>query len=72
VLIEPNLRTPFIRLNLGDADANPLSAANRYVLHFAKNEIAPVGAFWSATLYDKDGFPTANVLTIARGTGNSP
>ena len=49
-------------LNLGDADGKPLNGANRYVLHFAKNEIPPVDAFWSITLYDKDGFPTANVL----------
>jgi hypothetical protein len=40
----------------------PLIGANKYVLAFAKNEIPPVGAFWSITLYDKDGFPTANAL----------
>ena len=49
-------------LNLGDADGKPLSGANKYVLHFVKSEIPPVGAFWSITLYDKDGFPTANAL----------
>jgi hypothetical protein len=49
-------------LNLGDADGMPLTGANQYVLHFAKNEIPPVAAFWSVTLYDKDGFPTANDL----------
>jgi hypothetical protein len=49
-------------INLGDADGKPLTGANKYELHFAKNEIPPVGAFWSVTLYDKDGFPTANVL----------
>jgi len=49
-------------LGLGDADGKPLTGANKYVLHFAKNEIPPVGAFWSVTLYDKDGFPTANTL----------
>jgi len=49
-------------LNLGDADAKLLTGANKYVLHFAKNEIPPVGAFWSVTLYDEDGFPAANDL----------
>ena len=39
-----------------------MTGASRYVLHFAKNEIPPAGAFWSVTLYDKDGFPTANAL----------
>jgi hypothetical protein len=49
-------------LNLGDAEGQPLSGVNKYVLHFAKNEIPPVGAFWSVTLYDKAGFPTSNAL----------
>ncbi len=49
-------------LNLGDADGKPLTGTNKYVLQFAKNEIPPVAAFWSITLYDKDGFPTANAL----------
>ncbi|MBV8138139.1 MAG: DUF1254 domain-containing protein [Deltaproteobacteria bacterium] len=49
-------------LNVGDADGKPLTGANRYALHFAKDQIPSVGAFWSITLYDKDGFPTANVL----------
>jgi hypothetical protein len=49
-------------LNIGDADSKPLNGTNKYVLQFAKNEIPPAAAFWSITLYDKDGFPTANVL----------
>ena len=49
-------------INLGDADGKPLTGANKYVLRFAKNEIPPVGAFWSVTLYDEDGVPTANAL----------
>ena len=49
-------------INLGDAEGRPLTGANRYVLHFPKTEIPPVGAFWSVTLYDKDGFPTTNAL----------
>jgi hypothetical protein len=49
-------------LNVGDADGNPLTGVNKYLMHFAKNEIPPVSAFWSVTLYDKDGFPTVNAL----------
>jgi hypothetical protein len=48
-------------LNLGDADGKPLTGASKYVLRFAKNQIPPVGAFWSIT-FDKDGFPTANAI----------
>jgi hypothetical protein len=32
------------------------------VQHFTKDEIPPAKAFWSVTLYDKDGFPSANEL----------
>jgi hypothetical protein len=49
-------------LNMGDADGKPLTGANQYVLHFARNEIPPAQAFWSVTLYDEHGFPTANDL----------
>ena len=49
-------------LNIGDADGKPLKGANQYTLHFGKNEIPPAKAFWSVTLYDKEGFPTANDL----------
>jgi hypothetical protein len=49
-------------LNLADADGKPLTGANKYTLHFGKTEIPPVEAFWSVTLYDKDGFSTANAL----------
>ena len=30
-------------MNVGDADGKPLTGANKYVLHFAKNEIPPAG-----------------------------
>jgi hypothetical protein len=49
-------------LNIGDENGQPLTGANRYVLHFAQNEIPPAQAFWSVTLYDEHGFPTANDL----------
>ncbi len=49
-------------LNVVDADGKPLNGANNYVMHFSKEELPPVDAFWSLTMYDKDGFQAANVL----------
>jgi hypothetical protein len=49
-------------LNIADSDGEPLDGANKYVLHFAKSELPPVGAFWSVTLYDGNGFQIANPL----------
>lgn len=34
-----------------DADGQPLSGANRYTLHFAADQLPPVNAFWSLTMY---------------------
>jgi hypothetical protein len=49
-------------LNLGDESGKPLDGANKYVLHFDNGATPPVGAFWSVTLYDSDGFQVANPL----------
>ena len=49
-------------LNLGDESGKPLDGANKYVLHFDKGITPPVNAFWSITLYNSDGFQTANAL----------
>jgi len=45
-----------------DADGKPLDGTNDYVLHFSKEELPPVEAFWSVTMYDAEGFPVANPL----------
>ena len=37
-------------------------AENKYVLHFDKDELPPVDAFWSLTMYDAEGFQAANPL----------
>ncbi|CDF84489.1 hypothetical protein PKB_3142 [Pseudomonas knackmussii B13] len=47
---------------VADADGKPLSGSNDYVLRFDKGQQPPVGAFWSLTLYDKEGFQVANPL----------
>jgi hypothetical protein len=49
-------------LNLGDDTGEPLDGANRYTLHFDKSDMPPVNAFWSVTLYDREGFQVANSL----------
>lgn len=49
-------------LLLSDADGKPLTGDNKYVLHFSKEELPPVGAFWSLTMYDDAGFQVANPI----------
>jgi len=49
-------------LNLADDTGKPLDGANKYAIRFAKDEIPPVSAFWSITLYDTEGFQVANPL----------
>jgi hypothetical protein len=49
-------------LNLADSEGKPLDGANNYIIHFDKDEIPPVQAFWSITLYDPEGFQVANPL----------
>ncbi|MBI4962406.1 MAG: DUF1254 domain-containing protein [Desulfomonile tiedjei] len=49
-------------LNLVDETGKPLDGANKYTVHFDKSAMPPVGAFWSITLYDSQGFQVANSL----------
>ena len=49
-------------LNLADSDGNPLDGGNSYTIHFDKEQIPPVQAFWSITLYDNAGFQVANPI----------
>jgi hypothetical protein len=49
--------------NLGDEAGRPLDGANKYMIHFDKEALPPVRAFWSITLYDQDGFQVENVLS---------
>jgi hypothetical protein len=49
-------------LCLADADGRPLEGEHDYVLHFERDELPPVDAFWSVTMYDAEGFQVANPL----------
>ena len=45
-----------------DADGNLFDGVNKYVIHFDKGQTPPVNAFWSLTMYDKDGFFIENPI----------
>ena len=45
-----------------DQEGKQLKGQHRYVLHFAKEQLPPVKAFWSLTMYDKDSFLVPNPL----------
>jgi hypothetical protein len=45
-----------------DADGNPYSGENKYVMHFAKGELPPVNGFWSLTMYNAEYFFYDNEL----------
>jgi hypothetical protein len=49
-------------LNIGDKDGRPLDGAGSYTIHFDRESLPPVDAFWSITLYDQEGFQVANSL----------
>jgi hypothetical protein len=49
-------------LNLADDTGKPLDGGTAYVLHFEKDDMPPVSAFWSVTLYDNQGFQVPNSL----------
>jgi len=49
-------------LGLVDADGQKFNGANKYTLHFAKDQLPPVDAFWSLTLYDKNSYLVDNPI----------
>jgi len=49
-------------LAVSDGDGKPIDGNNDYVMHFTKAELPPVDAFWSITMYDAEGFQTANKI----------
>jgi hypothetical protein len=45
-----------------DGDGERLTGANNYTLHFSKEQIPPVDAFWSLTVYDDESLLVANPI----------
>jgi hypothetical protein len=45
-----------------DTNGRQFNGRNKYRLHFAAGEFPPVRAFWSLTLYDRDGYFAANSI----------
>lgn len=53
-----------------DSAGEPLSGANKYVVHF--DALPPVKGFWSLTAYNRQGFLIANPLNRYAIRGNDP
>jgi len=45
-----------------DKDNQPLTGKNNYQIHFDKDQLPPVKAFWSITLYNSESFLVQNSL----------
>jgi len=45
-----------------DAAGRPLQGSEKYTLHFTKEQIPPVRAFWSLTMYNEDGYFVMNPI----------
>lgn len=47
---------------LTDADGEATTGEQPYLLHFEADQLPPVDAFWSITMYDAEGYQSANEL----------
>ena len=49
-------------LLMTDGDGAVVDGSRDYVLHFERDQLPPVDAFWSVTMYDGQGFQVANEI----------
>lgn len=55
-----------------DGEGSELTGTNRYIIHFPKGQLPPVGAFWSLTMYNsKRGFVDNRINRYAIGDRNN-
>jgi hypothetical protein len=47
---------------VADAAGDPVTGDQDYVLHFDADNLPPVAAFWSVTMYDGEGYQVANEI----------
>ena len=45
-----------------DGDGQPLDSEHRYTLHFEHDQLPPVNAFWSLTMYDPESYLVDNAI----------
>lgn len=58
-----NVQEDAIYINLSHiSGGEPLSADNTYTITFPAGNLPPVGAFWSVTVYDADGYLVKNSI----------
>ena len=55
-----------------DHEGKKLNGNNKYVIHFDANELPPVDAFWSVTLYNEEGFLVDNIIKRHSLSDRSP
>jgi len=54
-----------------DVNGKALHSSKNYIVHFDADELPPVKAFWSLTVYDEEGFLIENEISrYALGTAN--
>ena len=49
-------------VNFYDSAGTPPTGERAYVIHFDPDDLPPVNAFWSITMYDAEGYQVANEL----------